>query len=309
MSDNKRKHAGKQDGSRKRYKSDGTRVTSTTIAGPGVFITCIKGKERVAGREIREVFESIASDLWPKTSDQPSTDKPSGPTIDLSDDDDDGDDDLEARIRRDRDRIQSEQTTHDSGKAGSAKPRKRIVIHYTDTPCLLFASCAQPVDPIALTLAYLDEVKQKGAARTRTVQRLEPISATCVAALPELLLLSEKILTQAFETTGSSEPKRYTYKVIAKVRNNSKLSSQKLAEDIPQKVPTGHSVSLKQPELTILVVVFKSVAGIGVVPRYEELKRYNVAQLVEARDLDLDLGESSRLRKTALDDTPAKDDG
>lgn len=30
------------------------------------------------------------------------------------------------------------------------------------------------------------------------VQRLEPVSNTCVAALPELLILGEKVLAQAF---------------------------------------------------------------------------------------------------------------
>ena len=59
-----------------------------------------------------------------------------------------------------------------------------VVIHYTDTPCrefskleaaladsplVLFASCAAPIDPVTLTLAYLDEVKEKGFARTRFV--------------------------------------------------------------------------------------------------------------------------------------------
>jgi hypothetical protein len=101
------------------------------------------------------------------------------------------------------------------------------------------------------------------------------------------------------------------------VRNNSKLSSGKIIEELPQKVPAGHIVSLTNPELVIFVVVFKvrsvyhlvvffepnllqSVAGIGVLPRYDELKRYNVAQLVDAKDLDIDQGEQSRLKKQPL---------
>jgi len=101
------------------------------------------------------------------------------------------------------------------------------------------------------------------------------------------------------------------------VRNNGKLSSGKIIEELPQKVPSGHIVSLTNPELVILVVVFKvrsvyhrvvlfepnllqSVAGIGVLPRYDELKRYNVAQLVDAKDLDIDQGEQSRLKKQSL---------
>lgn len=44
----------------------------------------------------------------------------------------------------------------------------------------------------------------------RAVQRLEPIAATCVAALPELLLLSEKILAEGFKKNEASEQKGYT---------------------------------------------------------------------------------------------------
>jgi hypothetical protein len=47
------------------------------------------------------------------------------------------------------------------------------------------------------------------------------------------------------------------YKIIAKVRNNSKLSSQKIIEELPKRVPLGNPVSLKAPELVILVIVFK----------------------------------------------------
>jgi hypothetical protein len=42
---------------------DGSRISSTTIQGPGVFVTCVKGKERLAAKEIREVFEEVSSTI------------------------------------------------------------------------------------------------------------------------------------------------------------------------------------------------------------------------------------------------------
>jgi formylmethanofuran dehydrogenase subunit D len=77
MSEGKRKRQGGQGGTRKRYKSvgsisqlfsidlnhlaeqDGSKISSTAIHGPGVVVTCVKGKEAQAGREIRDVFESV----------------------------------------------------------------------------------------------------------------------------------------------------------------------------------------------------------------------------------------------------------
>lgn len=47
------------------------------------------------------------------------------------------------------------------------------------------------------------------------------------------------------------------YKVIAKVRNSGKLSSQKIIEELPRKVPEGHKVSLTSPDLIVFVSVFK----------------------------------------------------
>ncbi|PVF98057.1 hypothetical protein CPB86DRAFT_873688 [Serendipita vermifera] len=304
MSDNKRKHPGNQSGSRKRYKADGSRITSTTIHGPGVFITCVKGKERQAGREIRDVFESIAEKLWPSAHATTEDGSQAVDTKPLEDEEDEEEDeDIESLISKQRVTIQTDDTLGEAkkgsradGKTDQSKPKKRIVIHYTDTPCILFAACLEPIDPVQLTIAYLDEVKASGVARTRTVQRLEPISNTSVAALPELLLLAEKIVAKGFTSKEQEDHKPTSYKIIAKVRNNSKLSSQKIIEELPKKVPLGNPVSLKTPELVILVIVFKSVAGIGVIPRYEELKRYNVTQLVEARDLDAKEGADSRLK-------------
>ncbi|KAG8816309.1 hypothetical protein FRC17_000370 [Serendipita sp. 399] len=299
MSDNKRKHSSKQSGPRKRYKTDGTRISSTTIHGPGVFITCVKGKERQAGKEIREVFETISNELWPINSALPDSldarDKSGG--IASDEDEEDEDEDIEAQILKERAKLQAERLEKNEPLTSVRKSRHRIIIHYTDTPCILFAGCMAPIDPVRLTLAYLDEVKTSGVARTRAVQRLEPILGTCVAALPELLILGDKILKERLGDGEGENGRRYTYKILSRIRNNSKLSSAMVIEELPKKVPPCHKVSLTSPEVMILVVAFKSVAGIGVAPRYEELRKYNVAQLVQAQDLDLEQGSGSRMKK------------
>ncbi|KAG9055091.1 hypothetical protein FS842_003172 [Serendipita sp. 407] len=324
MSDNKRKHPNKQSGSRKRYKSDGTRISSTTIHGPGVFITCVKGKERQAGKEIKEVFEAISDELWPRNAS--AVDSPEArdnPGDDNSDDEDDEDDDIENLILKERAKLQADSERKNNASTSAGKMKHRIVIHYTDTPCILFAGCASPIEPVQLTLAYLDEVKRTGIARTRAVQRLEPISGTCMAALPELLVLGEKILREKLGDGDSESGRTYTvstkrcdltaphlpdvifqYKILSRIRNNSKLTSAKVIEELPKKVPPCHKVSLTNPDMMILVVAFKSVAGIGVAPRYEELRKYNVTQLVEARDLDLEQGTDSRMKKLQAKEPP-----
>ena len=92
-------------------------------------------------------------------------------------------------------------------------------------------------------------------------------------------------------------------------------------------MPEGHIVSLGDPELVILVNIYKvrinrarfstcptinlinvllptlfihpifqGVGGLSVVPKYETLRRYNVTQLVNVKDLDgLEGGVLSRI--------------
>lgn len=299
MSEAKRKHTGKQGGARKRFKADGTKISSTTIHGPGIFVTCVKGKERFAGRDLRDVLEPIADKLWP-------TERPLETTTDAppddDEDDDDEDDDIEAMISKERAKIHEEhaESTELTGERykRSNKPKRRIVIHHTDTPCVLFVGCEPPIDPVRLTLSYLDQIKQTGSAQTRSVQRLEPIYDTCIAALPELLILGEKIFKEKLGGVDADAKPQVSYKILSRIRNCTKLTSAKIIEELPRKVPPSHRVSLTNPDIVILVIAYKSVAGIGIAPRFEELKKYNVSQLVDVPDLDLDQGGRSRSRVT-----------
>jgi len=47
------------------------------------------------------------------------------------------------------------------------------------------------------------------------------------------------------------------YKIVHKIRNNSKVTKEELIASLANIVPEGHSVSLDNPELVILVNVYK----------------------------------------------------
>jgi hypothetical protein len=47
------------------------------------------------------------------------------------------------------------------------------------------------------------------------------------------------------------------YKIVHKIRNNSKVIKEELITSLANIVPEGHSVSLDDPELVILVNVYK----------------------------------------------------
>jgi len=54
---------------KKRYRSDGTPIWGKrAIDGPGVWVSCVKGKEKQTVGELYDLFESLGSELWPEST-------------------------------------------------------------------------------------------------------------------------------------------------------------------------------------------------------------------------------------------------
>ncbi|KAI0635768.1 hypothetical protein C8Q77DRAFT_1052984 [Trametes polyzona] len=273
MSDNKRKTDGR-DKSRRRFRPDGTPIWGQRqIDGPGVWVTCVKGKERQTVGELYDLFESLANQLWPVE------DTEAAGTPQASDDEDGGADDLEKQIAKE--------------VASMKRPRKetRFANCQTNTPCVVFISCKPPVDPVKLVTTHIQNVLTTGATQTRFSQRLTPVSASCVANIPEIKALCGRLVRAALE----AEPeKKFTYKIELRIRNHNTLTRDKLIPELAQCVPEGHTVSLDNPELFILVEVFKSVCGISVVKDYYKLHKFNVMEIANAKNLS-DEGADGRV--------------
>ena len=72
------------------------------------------------------------------------------------------------------------------------------------------------------------------------VQRLEPIANTCVAAMPELLLLGEKVFKDGFNTREGSESKGYT---VCRFCGPSGLSADATLKSIKSSPKSGTTLS------------------------------------------------------------------
>ncbi|EMD31359.1 hypothetical protein CERSUDRAFT_109526 [Gelatoporia subvermispora B] len=261
MEQGKRKSDGK-DRSRRRFRADGTPIWGgRQIDGPGVWATCVKGKEKQAVGELYDLFESLASELWP--------DEDISETKGDASDNDDDNGDLEAQIARE--------------VASMKRPRKeqRFANCQTDTPCVVFISCKRPVDPLQLVQQHIQNVSETGVTNTRHILRLTPVSGSCVANVPEIQNLCNRILTPYFTAEAD---KKYKYKIEMRVRNHNKISRDTLIQTIAKCVPEGHIVDLENPEVFILVEVFKGVCGMSVVKDYYKHQKYNVAEIAKAKN-------------------------
>ncbi|KAF8181331.1 hypothetical protein BJ912DRAFT_980078 [Pholiota molesta] len=265
MSETKRKSQGTDDRRKKKYRSDGTPIWGKRhVEGPGVWVSCVKGKEKQAVGEVYELFESIGSELWPVET---SEGKDMG-----NDEDSDEGLSLEDQIAKE---------LSDMKRPRGANSQQRFANCQTNTPCVLFISCKPPVNPVELVVEHIKRVQETGVTRTRYLQRLVPVSGTCVANPPEIKSLCERIFKGFFEKNPDT---KYTYKIELRVRNHNTVPRPILIQTIAQSVPEGHTVDLDDPQLFVLVEVFKSICGISIVEDYYKMQKFNVMEIVNKKN-------------------------
>ncbi|KAG8932824.1 hypothetical protein FRC02_000508 [Tulasnella sp. 418] len=257
----------KKQQAKRRYKQGGCE----NIDGPGVWCTCVKGKEKQVIGELYDVFESIADDLWPASSALGTREHNADErNANANTDEEQEEEDLEKQLAKELESLKKPKNKH-----------RRFRSVYVDTKCLVYISCKPPVDPVKLCIAYLEEVETKKTARTRNALRLCPVSISCVANPEEIISNAKTLIPLSFNT----EPERpYRYKIQLKIRNNSRLKSDQLIPELAKCVPQdhGHTVDLNNPELVILIEVYKAVCGMSVVPDWIRFKRYNIIEVAQS---------------------------
>ncbi|KZT73645.1 hypothetical protein DAEQUDRAFT_721707 [Daedalea quercina L-15889] len=262
----KRKSEGRDRG-RRRFRSDGTPIWGQrVIDGPGIWATCVKGKEKQTVGELYDLFESLASELWPEQVTK-SVKEGSG-----SESDDNGEaEDLEKQIAKE--------------VASMKRPRReqRFANCQTNTPCVIFISCKPPVDPVKMVVKHVQNVMDAGVTQTRYTQRLTPVSGTCVANLPEVQSFCKRNIVPFFE---EDPEKIYRYKIELRMRNHNTISRTALIESLAKCIPERHKVDLDNAEVFILVEIFKSVCGLSVVNDYYRLHKFNVMEIAHTKNGD-----------------------
>ncbi|KAF9466611.1 hypothetical protein BDZ94DRAFT_1251348 [Collybia nuda] len=246
---------------KKKYRSDGTPIWGKRyIEGPGVWVSCVKGKESQTIAEIYELFESVASELWPIGEPKPGESAVEDSESELS---------IEAQVAKEVSAMKR------------PRPEPRFVNCQTNTPCVVFISCKPPVDPVELIYKHIINVEKTGITRTRYTHRLVPVSDSCVANLPEIQTLCNSIFSSYF----SHHPdKTFKYKIELRMRNHTTIPRPTIINHIASCVPDSHTVALADPELFILVEVFKSICGISIVENYYKLQKFNVMEIANSRN-------------------------
>ncbi|EJD06890.1 uncharacterized protein FOMMEDRAFT_152217 [Fomitiporia mediterranea MF3/22] len=254
--------------SKKRFRSDGTSIwTRPKIDGPGVWITCVKGKERQAIGETYDLFERLVEELWPPAED---------PIVNGDDVNESDEEDLEKAISKEVQNMK--------------RPRKEKLFAacQTNTPCLVFISCKSPVDPVSLIALHMKRVDETGITHTRSTHRFTPISSSCDTNLPEIISLCKRVVLPVFER---EEKRSSRYKLEVRMRYHNTLTRDEVIKVIAQCIPEEHKVDLENPDLFILVEIFKAsrsrpspaTFGVSVVKDYYRYKKFNVVEVSQAK--------------------------
>ncbi|KAJ3987377.1 hypothetical protein F5890DRAFT_795786 [Lentinula detonsa] len=248
------------------------------VEGPGIWVSCVKGKEKQTVGELYDLFESIAADIWP-------IDNPQSP---------------ETKSEVDKSREETELSIEEQIKAEVTafkrpKSEQRLTSCHTNTPCVVFMSCKPPLDPVHLVETHIRSVKLTGTTRTRYTHRFVPVSATCYTDLSDIQTLCKSLLERHFAHDDGSST--HTYKIELRIRNHDTLTRSAVIEAIAECVPETYKVNLTHPALFVLVEIFKSVCGMSISTDYYTLRKYNVMEL--ANDFAQDgNAEGSRIPQT-----------
>ncbi|KAG2124221.1 hypothetical protein DEU56DRAFT_744708 [Suillus clintonianus] len=267
--------SGPSNSRKRKYRSDGVSPTwvKRSIEGPGIWATCVKGKEKGTVGELYDLFESLAADMWPTegldSSSAANNDR------DNNSDADENEDDLETQIAK------------EVAALKRPKVEKRFANCLTNTQCVIFMSCKPPVDPVKLVMKHVDNVQKTGVTRTKCTHRLTPVSGTCVANLPELHSLCRRtVAAYTAHEKGEDEesPRARKYKIELRIRNHNTLTRMEIIQEVAKCMPAGYTVDLDNPDVFVLVEVFKSTFGMSIVEDYYRFQKFNVMELANARN-------------------------
>ncbi|KAF1352048.1 hypothetical protein BDV97DRAFT_311513 [Delphinella strobiligena] len=260
---NKRtKQAGKNNQWKGKKNADAFKNRAIQPGDSGIWVTCDKGREGKCTSELRDFFNQYAEKLYAKELE-----------AEKGDADDDDEMDLEASIKAE--------------VAGIKKPTQEplFIPIKLDVQCVLFFRTRAPVEPVAFVRHICrDALNNRHRKRTRFTKRLSPMTLVGKATEEGLESVAKEVLAPAFR---KDPPEHRKFAIRPTLRNHNLLKRDGIIQKVASLVGPGHKVDLKNYDDLIVVEAYTNIVGLSVVPDdFEELKRYNLAEIFEPTPKD-----------------------
>jgi tRNA acetyltransferase TAN1 len=215
----------------------------------GILVTAHLKKETKAMHECLSVFEEYLQD----------------------DDDQENSNDVEAELMRELQQL------------------KKKKIEFMPLPksidCIRFCKLSIQGDPQDLVKKIISDLSLKKIKKTRFTHRIIPIQDSCNSHVPTIL---EKLNNLLQNSELSKESPISTFKIILKIRFNTKFKDQKddLVRQIAALVDEKHTVDLVQGKNVVLVYVLQKITLMGIVSDYFKFYTFNLEELFNSVDND-----------------------
>ncbi|EMR70774.1 putative thump domain containing protein [Eutypa lata UCREL1] len=253
------------------------------VGDVGIWVTCIRGKERQAAAEFTDICNEYGEKLYgikPPEEDDPASDEEDGG-------------DIESSIKKELD-----------GMKSSEKPKKDLTfepVRKLGIDCLFFMRTKQPVDPRQLVEAICQDAKNctdRKQRRTRFINRLTPVALIGKATENGVEEVAKKVLAEHFQLTGTEEEEEAevpptqqqqqeleasSYAIRPTIRAHSTLKRDDVIKKVASLIAPRHKVNLSAPDKVVLIDIFQTFCGMSVVGSdWDTMKRFNIYELYEA---------------------------
>ncbi|XP_053936346.1 THUMP domain-containing protein 1 [Cuculus canorus] len=140
----------------------------------------------------------------------------------------------------------------------------------------------QGIEPENLVHHILKDMHATKKKKTRVILRMLPVSGTCKAFMEDM-----KKYTETFFEPWFKAPKKGTFQIVYKARNNSHMSREEVIKELAGIVGSlnpENKVDLNNPQYTIVVEIIKSVCCLSVVRDYVLFRKYNLQEVVKSKE-------------------------
>ncbi|KAJ2846572.1 hypothetical protein IWW36_004290 [Coemansia brasiliensis] len=152
----------------------------------------------------------------------------------------------------------------------------------TTIDCLLYIKCHRKIDPEKLVQFIFTDLVQSRQRKTRFTSRLIPAKVTTTSKLDAIVRDSKQVAQRLL--AEDAEPT--TFALAVNIRYCADLKRDDVIAAVAAPLDVKHKVDLKKARFTLVIEVFKSMATIGLVENYNELRRLNLQTLFDEPSAD-----------------------
>jgi tRNA acetyltransferase TAN1 len=174
----------------------------------------------------------------------------------------------------------------------------------THIECIVFVRIPSDQSPTFYVHQLIQDI-QTSSRDIRYIQRVTPLEMICSANLCDIEKNIKPLVDQHFHQESQLS---YTFAVMFKARNSQRLSKDETILRIASMVGLPHTVNLDRPDKTIVIEIFRNIAGMCIIEDYIVLKRYNLTELsahirMKSMACEVSVGDSSLFFNIDIDDT------